>query len=178
MGLDSVDIVMGWEASLGVKIANVEAESIRTPRMAIDLLAAKLGVADAPGGACLSQQAFYRLRSAMVEVTGAERSQVRPGTRLRDLAANVKWRFYWSFWGEISRAARFDSLPNPGRFELVTMADWVRWLVTHDARGIKSTKPVWTRREVREAVRAVIVDVTGVEDFTDDDDFIYDIGID
>ena len=35
----------------------------------------------------------------------------------------------------------------------------------------------WARSEIRQVVRAVITDVTCVEDFDDDDDFVRDIGI-
>ena len=52
MGLDSVEILLGWEAALGVTIADAEAEVLVTPRQVIDLLAAKLGATDDRRGAC------------------------------------------------------------------------------------------------------------------------------
>jgi len=36
----------------------------------------------------------------------------------------------------------------------------------------------WTSGEIRRVVRKVVTDTTGRDDFGDDDDFVYDIGID
>jgi len=66
MGLDSVEIVIGWEEALGVTITDAEATVTRTPRMAIDLLTAKLGAIDDHRGACLTLRAFNRVRRGLV----------------------------------------------------------------------------------------------------------------
>ena len=65
MGLDSVEIVLGWEAALGVTITDAEGEVLITPRQAIDLLAAKLGAIDDRRGACLTLRAFHRIRRGL-----------------------------------------------------------------------------------------------------------------
>jgi hypothetical protein len=44
MGLDAVEILMGWEQAFDVKITDREAEKITTPRMAIHLITSKLEV--------------------------------------------------------------------------------------------------------------------------------------
>lgn len=42
MGLESVELVMAWEEEFGISIADEEAASLLTPRMAIDLIASKI----------------------------------------------------------------------------------------------------------------------------------------
>ena len=44
MGLDAIEIIMGWEEAFDIKFTNAETEKIRTPRMAIDLIATKLEI--------------------------------------------------------------------------------------------------------------------------------------
>ena len=93
MGLDSVEIVMAWEDSLGVAIPDQEAALLRTPRQAIDLLCRKLRVdAGGPPGGCLSRHAFYRLRRPFPAVLGCPRAAITPRTRLSELAPRWKAR--------------------------------------------------------------------------------------
>jgi len=46
MGLDIIEIVMGWEAAFGVSVSDEEVMTTRTPRIAIDLIAKKLGTSE------------------------------------------------------------------------------------------------------------------------------------
>ena len=79
MGLDVVEILMGWEEAFGISITDAEAEALLcTPRRTIDLIASKLAAQDAPGGACLTLRAFHRLRHSIVRTTGVTRDRVRP----------------------------------------------------------------------------------------------------
>jgi hypothetical protein len=50
--------------------------------------------------------------------------------------------------------------------------------VANAARDLKRPGELWTLSEIRSVVRAVVTDVTGKNDFKDDDDFIRDIGVD
>jgi hypothetical protein len=56
------------------------------------------------------------------------------------------------------------------------MGDLTRWTIAHVAKELKRPGEPWTRSEIRSVVRAVVTDVTGVEDFEDDHDFVHDIG--
>lgn len=89
MGLDSVEIVVGWEKEFDIVIADSEAGALRTPRQAISLIT--------------------------------------------------------------------DILTAAGRM--------------HPAGP-------WRPENIRSTVRKVVANQCGVKDFGDDDDFIYDIGID
>ena len=70
MGLDSVAIVIGWEEALGVSIENEEAETLTTPRLAVELLASKVGATDG-NGPCLCMRAC--------ETVGAKEARQRRG---------------------------------------------------------------------------------------------------
>jgi len=82
MGLDSVEIVIGWEESFGISIANVEAEALRTPRQSIDLIATKVGAQHGPARACLTLRAFHLLRNSISGAARVSRDKVRPDVRL------------------------------------------------------------------------------------------------
>jgi len=71
MGLDSVEIVLGWERALGVSISDAEARELRTPRQAVDLICRKLGVARGTQGDCLSRREIREVvRAVVVDVLG------------------------------------------------------------------------------------------------------------
>ena len=178
MGLDSVELVMGWEETFGVTIANAEAELIRTPRMAMELFAAKLGATDESRGACLSLRAFARLRQGLVTGANVPRSSIRPEASLGDLIPFLNRK---SQWRAVQAAANLHRLPRiglGGLFLPKTLRELTNWAVAHGASALKAPGEIWTRAEIRAAVRAGVQCVTGVRDFTDDADLIYDLGID
>jgi hypothetical protein len=179
MGLDSVEIVMAWEAALGVTIADAEATGMRTPRLAVDLLAAKLAAIDDHRGVCLTLRAFNRVRRGFVSGAAVRRSEIKPEARLRDLLPRHERR---SRWNAIQIASGLPALPaldlGFGFFAApTTVADVARCVVCSSAKTLKSADEPWTRDEIRTVVRTVVTEVCGAEDFSDDDDFIYDIGI-
>ena len=174
MGLDSVEMVMGWEEAFGISIADAEAEKLRTPREAIDLIASKLGARDMPRSGCLTLRAFHRLRRSMVSAAGVQRAVVRPESRLKDLMGEDRRQR----WEAVRSDCGISSLPKLGWFSPRTVGDLSVWVVANAAKDLKRPEEVWTRGEVREVVRAVVVEQTGVKDFADDADFVRDIGID
>jgi hypothetical protein len=180
MGLDSVEIVIGWEEALGVTITDAEATVIRTPRMAIDLLAGKLGAIDDHRGACFTLRAFHRLRRGLVSGAAVPRSTVTPGARLRDLLPRPNRQ---ARWHAVQTASGLPALPRLSwGFGIIlaptTVADVVRSVVSSSAKSLKAPDEPWTRHEIRTVVRTVVTEVCGAKDFSDDDDFVHDIGVD
>ncbi len=180
MGLDSVEIVIGWEEALGVTISDSEATVIRTPRAAIDLLAAKLGASDEQRGACLTLRAFNRVRRGFVSGAAVCRSAVTPTAKLRDLLPRQQRQ---PRWNAVQTASGLPALPRHGwGFGLflapATVADVARWVVCSSPKALKAANEPWTRNEIRTVVRTVVTEVCGAKDFSDNADFVYDIGID
>ena len=180
MGLDSVEIVLGWEEAFGIRLANEEVEVLRTPAQAVALIAGKLGASENRGGVCLSMRAFGRVRRALVECANIERAQIRPKTILRNLLKGVPG----DVWGKVQAALGLARLPAPKRglagffFAPTTVADLMSWTITNSAKTLKPAGEAWTQSEVRQVVRAVVEEQVGVRGFGDEDDFIRDIGID
>jgi hypothetical protein len=173
MGLEAVEIVMGWEQSLGVSFANEEIESLQTPHQSINLIASKLSAQDEPRQVCLTLRAFYRLRHSITTATSLSRNQVRPSARLRELVSTERHRT----WETVRSVSGIPSLPGLGWFSPRTVGDLTRWTVAHAAKDLKHPGEPWIRSEIRIVVRAVITEVTGVKYFEDGDDFVRDIGI-
>ncbi len=174
MGLDAVEIVMGWERSFGINISNGEAEKIRTPKHSIDLIATKLRVSFSAAPTCLSARAFYHLRRAIVSSSAVSRKKIVPVARIRELfLAETK-----KVWETVRLASGFDDLSSPGWFsQHNTIADFSKWIVLHHAHQLKQPDEPWSYHEIRSVVRAVVTDVTGTENFGDDADFIRDLRI-
>jgi acyl carrier protein len=181
MGLDSVEIVMCWEQSFGVKISEEEAARLVTPRMAIDLVVAKLDVDLQALGRCLTARAFYRLRRALIDGAGVSKREVRPSSRICDLLPS------WgreTRWKAVQKEFGRPLLPGPtwwGRgscFTPITVGDFANWIASYGASEFKFPETRWTRSEIRTVIRAAVTEVCGVRDFSDDARFIEDIGID
>jgi len=174
MGLDSVEIVMGWEESFGISISDDEAVTLRTPSLAINLIANKLGVGEESQRPCLTLRAFHRLRHSIMSAASVTRESVRPEARLKALISTDR-----RTWDEVRAKCGMASLPNPGWLFLPrTVDDLTGWAVVHATKELKGPGESWTRSEIRNVVHAVVADVTGAKEFDDDDDFIHDIGID
>jgi hypothetical protein len=179
MGLDSIEIVMLWEESLGVEIAAAEGSKLLTPRMAIDLLAVKLGADPDLRGGCLTLRAFNRIRRAMASAAGAPRHEIRPDARFRDLLPR---RERDATWKAVRKASGISSLPSLSwgvvvSFAPVTVGELAHWVVAHAARSLKSPNEPWTHSEIRTVVRRGVTEICGARDFSDDDQFVRDIGV-
>jgi hypothetical protein len=172
MGLDSVQIVMGWEESFGIHIPDENAFLIRTPRMAVDLIAGMLNASDKPQKACFSLRAFNRLRASFVSVGLIDRRSFRPAARLKDLASRDQW-------AAICSSSGIASLPKLGGWHSPrTVGELARWVVIHAAKDLKTENEPWTRTEIRAVVRSVVTDVVGLKEFGDDDNFVRDMRMD
>jgi hypothetical protein len=177
MGLDMIEIAMGWEEAFGVSISDEEATTVRTARMAIDLMTKKLAVRETMQSACLTFRAFHRLRRAIAGTAGINHNCIRPESRIRDLVRKDRRRT----WATVRKISGLP-LPEPlfwiGNWSLPrTMADLTLSVVARSAKELKDAEAPWSRSEIRDVVRAVVTDVTGTRDYSDDDDFFKDIGL-
>lgn len=176
MGLDGVEIVVAWEEAFGISIADAEAAVLRTPRAAIDLICQKLSVREGDDF-CFSQRIFYLLRKAFVTVLNCARAAVTTRTRLSDL---IPGRGRRQIWAALSKEA---GLPFPNTtigvgFLSPTVGEFVTQLTAHSASALIEADAGWSRRQVREVVRAAVTAQIGFKDFSDDADFVYDLRID
>jgi acyl carrier protein len=76
VGLDSVEIVMELEERFGINLPDHELHTARTVADLAALVIARLPKTGSP--VCPTACSFYRLRRALMAVTGADRDSVRP----------------------------------------------------------------------------------------------------
>jgi hypothetical protein len=174
MGLDSVELVIAWEGAFGIEIPDHEAQLVRTPRMATELIARKLRAVETPHQPCLTQRAFHRLREALRHATGATRQEIRPSTKLRHLVTTDRHRT----WAKVIYLTRLPSLPRLGWFTPRTVGSLARWAGAYAAKDLLLPGEAWTYGLVRTVMRSIITEQQGIAWLHDDDDFVRDLGLD
>lgn len=98
MGLDTVELLLAVEDSFDVRIRHEEAAELESLSALVDHLARRLPCAQE--ATCLTQTAFYRLRRALMESTGVERSALRPTSRLGLYLPQSRRRTLWASLAE------------------------------------------------------------------------------
>lgn len=179
MGLDSVELVLGFEEFFGITISDDEAYRLETPRMVMDLVFEKVGaVRNDESPSCLCQPTFQQVRDRLLESTAAKRQAIRPSTKLLTLFPRKNRRHDWHSFRLAIGAPALPNL-NFGRghfFHPITVRDVVTHLLHH--HFTQRERSTWTRNAIREGVRFVIWRELGIRHFADDDHFIRDLGID
>ena len=124
MGLDTVEIVIKVENRFGIEISDAEATSCTTPGTLIDLVMGKL--LQGEGDSCASRRGFHLLRSALMEIAGSPREEIRPDT---DLALPRNARDQEAFWMRLRETVGARSWPELVRPPWMTFAIWTSTLL-------------------------------------------------
>ena len=178
MGLDSVELVIATEETFGISISDADAEQIVTPRHLIDhvmsLVNAKPKVRP-----CLSQRAFHRVRRSLVTAAQVDRSSISLSTKIGDLFPKPQRVDSWQSFREVSGLTGLPDL----RFGrgVIFAPTRVRCLVSQEASQMAqsiSQSGDWSESEVRTVVRMIISEQLGIKRFSDDDEFVRDLGVD
>jgi hypothetical protein len=93
MGLDGVELVMEIEETFGVVIPHDQAGAMVSVGDIYEFLSHNCSIESREG--CVTSAAFYRLRAALCDVAGVERSRVRPAADLDSLVPRRKRRQIW-----------------------------------------------------------------------------------
>jgi hypothetical protein len=177
MGLDAVEIIMGWEQAFEIEFTDEEAEKITTPRMAIDLITSKLEVKENITDICPLMRTYQRVQQALQAVLSLQQNQIQPDSKLRHVLPQQQrsetWQQIRSYLG-VPKLPKISAIPI---FMPITVQDLVDWLTAHYPSYFFEHEEYWTRQQIRTVVRSVIKDVVGTSDFTDDNDFVQEIGI-
>ncbi|AUT04137.1 hypothetical protein CLI64_29215 [Nostoc sp. CENA543] len=178
MGLDAVELIMGWEKAFGMEITDDEAVTLQTPQMVINLFSAKLGASKTSVGVCPTMRVYYCVRQAIHQVTGLQCREIKLNSNLRNLLPK---RNFQETLSEVFSALNLQKPRSFGVgvdmfFKPLTVKDLVNWITAHYPGHFMSKEELWTVWQVSSIVRAVIRDVTGVTHFNDAHDF-YHIGI-
>ena len=174
MGLDSVEILMCWEETFGIRIEDSEAAELRTPRQAIDLISKKLNAIDI-SCFCPTLRAFHVFRSGVRQATSQFNRRIGLRDHLRDLHKDQSKR---EFWNAFRKAVEIPDYRPPGIiFAHATVQDAIEKLIAHHLKHLLKPSEKWTRSLVRFGVRYGVIEVVGAREFSDDDRFVEDIGV-
>jgi acyl carrier protein len=189
MGLDSVELVLDFEATFQIEIPDREAEKMLTPADVIDFICRELAIspsAQDPVPRILSADNYW----AKVEVAlrallpGADVMQSsdlealfpewaerkRCWYDLRDLLQAQ----YWPSLGWLGMGAGFPR-------ELQTAGNLAEWLRQHAALPFSAEeRQCLSREDVAEIIKAIVIRQTGVSDSTyaEHKRFVEDLGVD
>ncbi|MEK6282637.1 MAG: hypothetical protein AABN95_19935 [Acidobacteriota bacterium] len=94
MGLDTIELVIGFEEAFGIAIPDEVAAQLTTPGKVTDYVMAQVVVSEEPS--CLSQQAFYFLRRTLIPSLNIPRTDLAPSTRLEDIIPLENRRMVWA----------------------------------------------------------------------------------
>jgi len=180
MGLDLVELTMRIEETFSIQIPDSVASELTTPGKVTDYILTQVGESQAPLP-CLSQQAFHLLRRGFIQSLALSREQFRLSTALRDIAPEER-RDVWKEIGSAVGSQRWPAMSRPKllRFippEVSSVRDLVEYLVTNEPLLVKG-ESAWTKAQVWEVLRRVIVDETAVTDFSEDSRFVDDMHLD
>ena len=177
MGLDAVEIIMGWEQAFDIKFTDAEVEKITTPKMAIKLIASKLAAKENIPDICLQIHIDHQVQQALQAVLSLPPSQIKPTSKLHHLLPpsqrSKNWQQICSYLG-VPKLPEISDIPI---FAPITVKDLVDWLTAHYPSYFLSPDERWTPPQIRTVVRVVIKDIVGTSDFTDDNNFVTEIGI-
>ena len=178
MGLDTVELVIAIEETFDLSIPNKDLETMTTPRHIIKYVQERVG-STPRRNSCLSQRAFYKVRSAITSSSKASRKEVRPNTRIGSLfpyaSRDQDWKTFVNCCG-------LGNLPKIrfGRsifYSPTRVRDLVASEVSRMAEELK-TSDNWSDAEVRSVVRLIVSEQLNIEKFSDDDRFVEELGID
>jgi hypothetical protein len=178
MGLDSVELVMGFEAAFGIVIPDAIATGMITPRHTIDYVALSLGTS--PVARCLTQQVFHRLRCGLRSVL-AKDVTLRSTTALDEIASKRDWPRIWSRIREIAGDPNWPERV-PWKGWLIEGPETFRELTVYVAMLLPPPDLIrgesWTRERIELVVRRVVWDTIRVQGFKLDDQYVRDMGVD
>jgi hypothetical protein len=173
MGLEVVELIMGWEEAFGIEIADDEAELLRNPRMVVELFSERLGAVRGVDAVCSSHSAFNQVRQAMQLTLGVSRSEMQPRTILRKILPKEDRK---DLWQAICNQVGTSTTPPltwatgifHGPCSVQELADWFAF--NHPRHFMEVGKP-WSHSQVRAIVRAVIRYYSGEYRFSDEDNW-------
>lgn len=174
MGLDGVEFVMAVEEAFQIAISDSDSERMVTPRNVVDYILDRLGGSE--DRMCMEQRAFYKLRSATMRVFGVARSEVTPDTNWNNILPARLRRHNWKLLQEATGIAPWPSLKFWGRYP-ATVGATARYLSNYAPAALMGDA-AWSRNQVEDAVRRLMHEQLGIQEFEWDDEFVRDFGVD
>jgi len=182
MGLDLVELTIRVEETFGVQIPDRVAAGLTTPRKVTDFVLSQVEESPAPLP-CLSQKAFHLLRRELMQHVSLSRRQFRVDSSLKEIFSGEHGEEVWKSigtslgvkkWPAMSRHA-WHGFMSP---TVSNVRELVDYLVTNEPLMVKGADAAWSRAQVWEVLKRVIIDETGTTDFSEDSRFVEDRHLD
>jgi hypothetical protein len=177
MGLDTVELILGWEETFGVSIDEGSAREMRTTADAVDYLFAKLKDDRPTDDGCLALRAFCRLRDGF-HAAGCSGVTIIPKTKVSHLFTGKDRRDRLAAVLQRLRFTPPPRLPFGLQFTAGTVGDLVIDAVVRHHPELRRDGCGWSRRQVREVARAVMTAQFRLRRFSDDARIVKDLGLD
>jgi hypothetical protein len=182
MGLDIVEYVMTVEDLFDVRLPDAELRAVRTPRQLARVVQRQLPQDRLVRVGCLSQRAFYRVRTAVLEThPDLERRSLRPATVSYSLKTRDGQQLRWPAVGERLGFPLKDTFSSRwlqlGPSTLGTLAERV---VAERPATLRNSDEGWVESQIAEILLRVVEREQGLEPqrFDIDSEFVHDMGMD
>jgi hypothetical protein len=183
MGLDLVELVIRVEETFGIQIPDRVACELDTPRKVADFVLSQ--VEESPVALpCMSQKSFHLLRRQFTQHLSLSRTQFRVDSFLKEIVPGEPgedevWKRIGTSlavkkWPTMSRPKWLGFMPPRVR----SVRELVDYLVTNEPLVVKGDEAAWSRAQVSDVLKRLIVDETSVSDFTEDSRFVEDMHLD
>ena len=176
MGLDTVELIMGWEEALDIEMPESDAAVIRTTGEVIDYFYKKMKREGQEDEGSLTIRAFMRIRKAFRDRGIAEHielntkvSSLLTGEKKRDQLNSIIQSLEFKPWGQL-----------PFGLQIICMrvVDLVTVAVISDYRQLRVENLNWSRGQIGEVVRAVMYHQLNLRRFSNDAEIVRDLGLD
>ncbi|MHC4815276.1 MAG: acyl carrier protein, partial [Planctomycetota bacterium] len=105
MGLDSVELLIGFEEAFGVRFTDDEAARMATIGETADIILARLQ--NEASNTCRTRSSFYTIRKALGPTIDSRHLPIRPATQLAELLPRRTRR---ADWRQLSKALGTDRI--------------------------------------------------------------------
>ena len=182
MGLDLVELTIRIEETFGIRIPDRVAPELTTPRKVSDFILTQVAESRAPLS-CLSQKAFYMLRREFTRRLSLPRGRFQVDAQLKEIVPEERRDEVWKAIGSSLGVNRWPAMSRPAWLgfilpEIKSVRELVDYLVTNEPLIVKAEEVGWSRAQVWDVLRRVIMDETAARDFSEDSRFVEDMHLD
>ena len=182
MGLDLVEIVIRVEETFGIQIPDSVAAELNTPRKVTDFILTQVQESPAPLP-CMSQKAFHTLRREFIRHVPLSRREFRVDSPLKQIIPEERSDEVWKRIGFSLGVKRLPAMSRPAWLGFIpprvrSVRELVDYLVIYEPLVVKGNESAWSRAQVSDVLRRLIIDETAVTDFSEDSRFVEDMHLD
>jgi len=182
MGLDLVELTIRIEETFGIQIPDRVAPELTTPRKVADFILTQVEESQAPLS-CLSQKAFYTLRREFTRHLSLPRGRFRVDAPLKEIVPEERKDAVWKSIASSMGVKRWPPMSRPVWLGFIlprvnSVRELVDYLVTNEPLVVKAEEVAWSRAQVWDVLKRVIIDETAVKDFSEDSRFVEDMYLD